>query len=178
MVHKHIQVWGAARSGLWMLMPAQLCFVSKVREREGSPKPQPVSLNHLQVSQPESLLVWCDKWSRVESALYLDKTFWKCQVRVAFSSQKTPALVFPLDLYTCFPSTWGTFVHSPFHLSSSYCFFKSQFRCHFLFLTALFSHMPIWDRFLFCMFQPISLTEKLGCVHACVHTHTHTQSIY
>lgn len=142
MVHKHIQVWGAARSGLWMLMPAQLCFVSKVREREGSPKPQPVSLNHLQVSQPESFLVWCDKLSRVESALYLDKTSWKCQVRVAFSSQKTPALVFPLDLYTCFPSTWGAFFHSPFHLSNSYCFFKSQFRCHFLFLTALFSTCP------------------------------------
>ena len=111
-----------ARSGLWMLMPAQLCFVSKVREREGSPKPQPVSLNHLQVSQPESFLVWCDKLSRVESALYLDKTSWKCQVRVAFSSQKTQlwcflwifTLAFPLPGALSFTPlfTWVTLILS------------------------------------------------------------------
>lgn len=63
---------------------AMLC-VKGERDRK-QPKALVSFPDHLRVSQPESFLVWCEKLSRVEPALYLDKTFLEYQMRLAFRS--------------------------------------------------------------------------------------------
>ena len=56
-------------------------------ERDGrKSKAQPISLDHLQVPQPESFLVRSEKLSRVETSLDLHKISWKCQVSVLLLS--------------------------------------------------------------------------------------------
>lgn len=135
-----------------VLTPTHLCFVLKMRGTEGGPKPQQVSLEHLQVSLPESFLVSCEKFSRVGllcSWIRPPENTW-CGWPLFLKNMYQ--LICCLWVFTLtFPLPETLFFDCLFHLGNWDCFSKSQFRCHFIFPNhSLFSHrlsQPTWDRF-------------------------------